>query len=159
MEIDAINWKKVFFYPKGQYGLNSYFNGIKYDFSVEDYKELKTKYLDIKKLKKDIDDVFEFFTCDENDIKEWFDEEDEDEDDPEYMSKEKKFWEMIGMGKIEKDRKEFEKDMISNFINCRVFYTLKKGDKNCVKDLKKFIKEAEKDYDFELNEELKKIIL
>ena len=159
MEIDAIKWQKEFFYPRGQYGLGGGFNLMKLDFKVKEYKQLKEEYLDIEKMKEKINDVFEFFTCDENDIKEWFDEEeDEEEEDPEYMSKEKKFWETVGLGKEE--REKFERDMVSNFVNCRVFCVLKKiksdekNKKKWLKDLKNFIDEMKKEYEFDLDENL-----
>jgi CO dehydrogenase/acetyl-CoA synthase beta subunit len=145
------NWKKNFFYPKGQYGLGGAYSTIQYDFETKDHIELKDKYLTMEKLKEIINNVMEFFTCTEEDIKEWFnkeedeDEEDEeeDEDEEEYMMMEKKFWETVGLGKEE--RKEFEKNIASNFINCIVF----SARKNKI-DVNTFIDEAKKEYDFDL---------
>ena len=60
--------------------------------------------------------------------------------------KEKKFWETVGVGKEE--RKEFEKNIVSNFINCIVFSALK--NEVFSTDVKIFISEAKKEYDFDL---------
>ena len=54
-----------------------------------------------------------------------------------------KFWETVGLGKEE--RKEFEKNITSNFINCIIF----SARKNKV-DVNTFIDEAKKEYDFDL---------
>jgi hypothetical protein len=160
MEIDAIKWKKEFFYPRGQYGLGGGFSLMKLDFEEKEYKELKKEYLDMEKMREKINDVFEFFTCDEEEIKEWFDEEnEEDEEDPEDKSEEKKFWETVGLGK-EEERKQFERDMVSNFVNCRVFCVLKKiksdekNKKKWLRELKNFIYEMNEEYEFDLNEKL-----
>ena len=141
------HWEKKFFYPKGQYGLGSAYSIIQYEFKTKEYKELKEKYLTMEKLREIINDVMEFFTCTEEDIKEWFENEDEDEEeDEEKKMKEKKFWETVGVGKEE--RKEFEKNIVSNFINCIVFSALK--NEVFSTDVKIFINEAKKEYDFDL---------
>jgi hypothetical protein len=146
------SWKKNFFYPKGQYGLGSSYSTIQYDFETKDHIELKEKYLNMEKLREIINNAMEFFTCTEEDIKEWFDEEDdededeEDEDEEEYMMMEKKFWETVGLGKEE--RKEFEKNITSNFINCIVFSARK--NEMFLADVNTFIDKAKKEYDFDL---------
>jgi hypothetical protein len=62
------SWKKNFFYPKGQYGLGSAYSIIQYDFEKKDH----IKYLTMEKLREIINEALEFFTCTEEDIKEWF---------------------------------------------------------------------------------------
>jgi hypothetical protein len=136
------SWKKDFFYPKGQYGLGGFYSMIQYEFDTKDHTELKEKYLNMEKLREIINNAMEFFTCTEEDIKEWFNKEDEEEEE-EYMMMEKKFWETVGLGKEE--RKEFEKNITSNFINCIIF----SARKNKV-DVNTFIDEAKKEYDFDL---------
>jgi hypothetical protein len=56
---------------------------------------------------------------------------------------EKNFWETVGLGKEE--RKEFEKNIASNFINCIVSSALK--NEVFLTDVKIFIDEAKKEYD------------
>jgi len=140
-----MSWKKDFFYPKGQYGLGSAYSIIQYEFKTKDHTELKEKYLTIEKLKESVNDAMDFFTCTEEDIKEWYDkEEDEDEEeDEEYKMMEKNFWETVGLGK--KERKEFEKNIASSFINCIVSSALK--NEVFLTDVKIFIDEAKKEYD------------
>jgi len=82
------SWKKNFFYPKGQYGLGSSYSTIQYDFETKDHIELKEKYLNMEKLREIINNAMEFFTCTEEDIKEWFDEEDEEDEDEEEVKEE-----------------------------------------------------------------------
>jgi len=141
-----MSWKKDFFYPKGQYGLGGSYSIIQYEFKTKSVEELKEKYFTMEKLRQRIDNVMEFFTCTEEDIKEWYEDEEEDEEDEEDKMIEREFWETVGLGKEE--RKEFEKNITSNIINCIVFSALK--NEVFSKDVKIFIDQAKKEYDFDL---------